>query len=267
MSTAPEVRVVNDGRELADEAADLCIWLGTRAIATDGRFRIALAGGSTPRGLYAALAAPPFSKQLNWTRVDFFFGDERCVPPDHPESNFALASETLFRPLGIDSARVFRMEGEAQDREEAARRYETTLRKQFVVPPPAWPRFDLILLGLGEDAHTASLFPDTPAVTEQARLVVPSEAPKGVKHRLTLTAAAINRAQAVMFLVTGSGKAEAVRAVLEHPPAVEKETGQTDRKFPARLIRPSDGRLIWFLDRAAASGLAIARQGIVSHEE
>ena len=266
MSPAPEVRVVNDGQELAEEAADLLIWLGTRAIASHGSFRIALAGGSTPKGLHAALVTPRFSKQLNWTKVEFFFGDERCVPPDHPESNFRMANETLLRPLGIEPGRTFRMEGEAANREEAARRYEAILRKQFGAPLPAWPRFDLVLLGLGEDGHTASLFPETPVLNEQARLVVTNEAPKGVPHRLSLTAAVINRAWAVMFLVVGSGKAEAVRAVLESPPPGQKPE-QADLKFPARLIRPMDGRLIWFLDRTAASRLAIARQGIVSHEE
>lgn len=267
MSAAPEVRVVNDGQELADEAADLLVWLGTRAIAGQGSFRIALAGGATPKGLYAALVGPRFSKQLNWTKVEFFFGDERCVPPDHPESNFRMAHETLFRPLGIEPGRIFRMESETANREEAARRYEATLRKQFGVSPPAWPRFDVVLLGLGEDAHTASLFPDTPVLNEHTRLVVTNEAPKGIPHRLTLTAAAINRAWAVMFLVVGSAKAEAVRAVLERPPTPGQKPEQTDLKFPARLIQPMDGRLIWFLDRDAASRLAISRQGIVSHEE
>jgi 6-phosphogluconolactonase len=159
------------------------------------------------------------------------------------------------------------MEGETANREEAARRYEATLRKQFGVSPPAWPRFDVVLLGLGEDGHTASLFPGTPVLNEQTRLVVTNEAPEGVPHRLTLTAAAINRAWAVMFLVVGSAKAEAVRAVLESLPAPGQKPEQTDLKFPARLIQPMDGRLIWFLDRGAALRLAISRQGIVSHEE
>jgi 6-phosphogluconolactonase len=262
-----EIRVVNDGQELAGEAAELFVWLGSQTIATGSCFRVALAGGSTPKGLYAALTEPRFSKELNWTNVEFYFGDERCVPPDHPESNFGMANRTLFRPLGIESQRIFRMEGEARPPEEAARRYEATVRAQFDAAPPAWPRFDLILLGLGEDGHTASLFPETPELDERVRLVVATKTPRGVADRLTLTAPAINQARSVIFLVSGSGKAGAVRAVLESPASQGRQPEPLDRKFPARLIRPVDGRVIWFLDRAAASELSLARQGINSHEE
>lgn len=267
MSAASEIRVVTDSRELAEEAAELFVWLGSQTLAIGGSFRVALAGGSTPKGLYAALAGSRFSKELNWGNVEFYFGDERCVPPVHPESNFGMANTILFRPLAIDSKQIFRMEGEDPNPEDAARRYDATVRTQFKSPPPTWPRFDLILLGLGEDGHTASLFPGSRALDERTRVAVAAEAPRGVAHRLTLTAAAVSHARTVIFLVSGREKAGAVRAVLERPTSPDRQPDPMDRTFPARLIRPVDGRVIWFLDRAAASELALARQGINSHEE
>lgn len=259
MGGRPELRIFDEARELAAEAADLFVWLAGQAIGRGGRFRVALSGGSTPRALYRALAEPALARRVDWTTVEFFFGDERGVPPDHPESNFGLANQALFRPLGIPEDHVFRMKGESADVESAARDYEALLRRQFHAEPPAWPHFDLILLGLGEDAHTASLFPGTPALHEQTRLVVPNRAPQGIPLRLTLTAPVVNQARTVVFLVSGSAKAEAVKHVLEDP-------GDGDR-WPAKLIRPAQGRLLWFLDQPAAAGLTVARQQIVSHEE
>jgi len=191
--------------------------------------------------------------------VSVFFGDERCVPPAHPDSNFRMANEALIAPLGLPLERVFRMRGE-EEPERAARDYEEALRKEFNAAPPAWPRFDLILLGLGEDGHTASLFPGMPALGERQRLVVPTQAPQGIARRLTFTAPLINHAHTVVFLVSGGGKAPAVRAVLE-------DRAADSTRFPARLIRPEQGRLIWFLDRAAAAELTIEKQRLVSHEE
>ncbi len=263
---APELRILHDSTELANEAAELFAWLGTQAIEQGGLFRVVLSGGSTPRLLYAALASGTFSGQLDWKRVEFYFGDERCVPPDHPESNFKMAEEAFLGPLKIAPEQIFRMKGEMKEPDEAASQYETLIRERFGVATPAWPSFDLILLGLGEDAHTASLFPDTPALGEQGRLVVANQSPKGVKNRLTLTAAVINQAQAVVFLVSGASKVEAVWSVLEGHDRQGLQGTDTAR-FPARLIRPVKGRLIWLLDQAAAAGLTIAKQGIVSHEE
>nr|MBI3612954.1 6-phosphogluconolactonase [Nitrospirota bacterium] len=263
MSCAPEFRIMEDRAELAREAAELFVWLGKEAIRTGGRFCVALSGGSTPRALHAVLAGPDFSGQLDWRQVWFFFGDERGVPLDHPESNFAMAEETLFRPLKIAPGQIARMKAEMADLDEAACAYEATVRTCFGVHPPARPSFDLILLGLGEDGHTASLFPDTAALEERTRLVVPTQSPKGIKNRLTLTVSAINQAKTVVFLASGVGKAEAVSAVIEG----RTRDSQEDRRFPARLIHPVNGRLIWLVDRAAAARLTVARQGIVSHEE
>lgn len=256
---AAELRILEDGEELAREAADFVVWAGEQALSGAGTFRLALAGGSTPKALYALLAGSALARKLDWRRVSVFFGDERCVPPDHPDSNFRMANEMLIAPLDLPRERVFRMRGEDEP-ERAARDYEDCLRKEFGTAPPAWPRFDLILLGLGEDGHTASLFPGTPALGERQRLVVPNRAPKGVAQRLTFTAPLINHAQTVVFLVSGANKAPAVKTVLE-------ERAADGTRFPAKLIQPEQGRLIWFLDHAAAGELTIEQQRIVSHEE
>lgn len=251
--------MLENGEELAREAADFVVWLGEQALASRKRFRLALSGGSTPQALYGLLAGPEFSRRLDWSQAVVFFGDERCVAPDHADSNFRMANETLLTPLKIPQERIFRMRGEDVP-EQAARQYEDSLRKEFGALPPAWPRFDLILLGLGDDGHTASLFPGTPALSEQQRLVVPNQAPQGTTQRLTFTVPLINHAQTVVFLVSGAGKAPAVKAVLEDRTADPQE-------FPAKLVQPEQGRLIWFLDRAAAAELTMEKQRIVSHEE
>lgn len=260
ITMGPELRIMEDDAELAAEAADLFVWLAEQAVAAAGLFRVALSGGSTPAALYAALAGPPFSGQVNWPLVEFYFGDERCVPLQDSESNFGCANDRLFRPLKIAADRIFRMAGEASDPAQAAWQYETLLRERFKTLAPGWPAFDLILLGLGEDGHTASLFPATDALTESRRLVLATVSPRGVRDRLTLTVPVINQASTVIFLVSGPNKARAVRAVLE-------DQGADPRQWPGKLIRPVKGRLIWIVDRAAAAELAVARQGIVSHEE
>jgi 6-phosphogluconolactonase len=260
MAAAPEIRIFNEAEDLACEAADLFVWLGGQAIASSGRFRVALSGGSTPKTMQGLLAGEAFDGQVDWRRVEFYFGDERCVPPDHPESNYGMAEATLFRPLRIPPEQVFRMAGEAFDPAQAARDYEGLIRTRFGTPAPDWPRFDLVILGLGEDGHTASLFPGTRALDERERLVVDNRSPRGVPSRLTCTAPLINQAQAVLFLVSGASKAAAARAVLE-------DRDRDPARFPAKLIRPVQGRLIWFLDRAAASELTLAKQQVVSHEE
>jgi len=255
-----EIRFFTDAQDLAREAADLFVWLGGQAISGSGRFRVALSGGSTPKAIHAMLAGPAFAGQLDWRRVEFYFGDERCVPPDHAESNYGMAAATLFQPLQIKPEQVFRMTGEAADPAQAARDYEALLRARFGCPAPGWPRFDLVLLGMGDDGHTASLFPGTPALQERERLVVTNQSPRGIPNRLTFTAPLINQAREVLFLVSGAAKASVVRTVLE---------GQDvdPARFPSRLIRPVEGRLLWFLDGAAAAELTTAKQQVVSHEE
>lgn len=259
MTASPEIRIFQDPEELAREAADFFVWIAGQTNAGASRFRVALSGGSTPQAMFTKLVDPSLAAQVKWETVELYFGDERCVPPDHPESNYHMANGALLQPLRIDSKNVFRMAGEAPEPDQAARDYEALLRRRFAVQPPAWPRFDLILLGLGEDGHTASLFPDTPALDEGDRLVVANQAPRGIPGRLTFTVPLINAARVVLFLVCGANKAAAARAVLEGVRA--------PRQYPAQLIQPNQGRLLWFLDRAAASELVLAKQQVVSHEE
>jgi len=241
-----DLHLVENNEEVASDVADF--FIRSAGEATDRPFRVALSGGSTPRTLYRRLTSTRCADRVKWPQVEFYFSDERCVPPDHPESNFKLANETLFEPLSIKAGQVFRIEGEAEQPDLAARRYEKTIRQQFSSPSPAWPRFDLILLGLGDDGHTASLFPNSGALDEKARAVVSSESPRGVLHRITFTAPLINHAHRIVFMVTGAQKAPAIHAVLE-------DDTVNARQYPAKLIRPIEGRLIWALDRAAASAL------------
>jgi 6-phosphogluconolactonase len=258
MMGVAEVRIFDDSEEFAQAASDFVIWAGEQATNQGGLFRLALAGGSTPKPLYALLAKPARARKLDWRRVVIFFSDERCVPSDHPESNFRMVQDTLLAPLGLPAEQVHRIAGE-QAPEQAAREYEEAIRKAFGLAPPAWPRFDLILLGLGQDGHTASLFPGAPALAEHRRLVVPALAPQGVRQRVTFTVPLINHARTVVFLVSGAHKAPAVQIVLEN-----READPT--QFPAKLIQPEQGRLIWFLDRAAAALLTVENTQLVSHE-
>ena len=246
MAVVHDFRLAENDEEVANEVADFFIRSAGEA---KGRpFRVALSGGSTPKKLYRRLASAGYADHVEWPRVEFYFSDERCVPPDHAESNFKLANDTLFQPLTIKTRQVFRIEGEAGQPDLIARRYEKIIRQQFASPSPAWPRFDLILLGLGDDGHTASLFPNSQVLAEKIRAVAASDSPRGVAHRITFTAPLINHAHRIVFMVTGLQKAPAVRAVLEDDTVDEHQ-------YPAKLIRPSEGRLMWSLDRAAASAL------------
>ncbi len=259
MGAALERHILRDDKEVAHETAEFVVWLAEQAIKAGNIFRVALSGGSTPRQLYETLSGPVFRKQVEWSSAEFYFSDERCVPPTHPDSNFCMAQEALFGPLGIAPGRVFRMPGEAEDPDAAARRYESMIRQQFNTPAPAWPRFHLVLLGLGEDGHTASLFPGAPALREDSRAIIPTQSPKGVPNRLTFTLPLINQAATTVFEVTGTQKARIVKAVLE-------ESG-AEAPYPAQLVRPVNGRLIWFLDRQAASELAPEKQQMTYEEE
>ena len=258
MAATPEVHIFQDLRELAIEAADLFTWLGGQAISRTGRFHVVLSGGSTPETLYTTLVRD-HRERVDWSKVQFFFGDERCVPASHPESNFGRANASLFLPLHIPPVHIHRMKGE-ENPETAAREYEETIGAVLNVSHDQFPRFDLILLGLGQDGHTASLFPGTPAVNEQVRWVVPGTAPSGICARLTLTLNVIHHAAVVLFLVAGQDKARITRTILE--PA----SADTPR-YPASLVRPEQGRLLWFLDEAASSELTISKQNISSREE
>jgi 6-phosphogluconolactonase len=257
---APDLIVLPDPEVLAGRAAEEFASAAAEALARNPVVRVALAGGSTPRRLYEILARDPFRGRIPWPRVDLFWGDERCVPPDHPDSNFHLVREALVEPLGTGGPNVHRIPVElaAADATEgpdvAARAYEAEIARAFGVPLAGQPPvFDLVLLGLGPDAHTASLFPGSPAVRERVRWVVGVRgAPKPPSDRVTLTPALINRATAVIFLVAGEDKAAALATVLEGTPDPER--------LPAAAIRPA-GRLLWLVDRAAGGRLRAARAG------
>lgn len=239
----PEIFVVPDSEVVAREAAQRLTNLALEAVESRGRFSVALSGGSTPGALYKLLAEDPYRGQIPWQGVHLFWGDERCVPPDDQCSNYWLVSETLIAHVPIPSENVHRVHGELGP-EVAARSYARALRDYFCGPRT---RFDLVLLGLGGDGHTASLFPESDALREKERLAAAVEAHYQDRpaHRVTLSLPAINSARQVLFLVTGSAKAGILQAVLEGP----------DRGLPAQRIRPTAGQLTWLLDAAAASQL------------
>jgi 6-phosphogluconolactonase len=225
---------------MARAAALFFVEKAAEAIAARGRFRVALSGGSTPKGAYAALASEEIRARIKWERVDVLWGDERCVPPDHPDSNYRMASEALLSSVPIPAGNVHRMP-EGPSPEEAAESYSTVLRNVFGLSRGEIPRFDLILLGLGEDGHTASLFPDAGVTSEAGRIVASSGVSRGGHYRLTLTLPVINNAAAVAFLVSGRRKSAVLHDVLAGVSSL-----------PAASVRPRDGELVWFVDREAA---------------
>lgn len=209
-----------------------------------GRFLVALSGGSTPRALHQELVAH-YRDLIPWERVQVFWSDERCVPSDHPDSNYRMARETLLELVPLPAANIHRMPGERADYDAAAADYEQDIRQVFGLPPDVLLRFDLILLGMGPDGHTASLFPGTDALREQARLVAPNWVPKLNAHRMTFTYPLLNSARHVLFLTAGAEKAEALRDVISGQCTIEER--------PASGVRTSEGEVVWLVDRAAAS--------------
>jgi 6-phosphogluconolactonase len=205
--------------------------------------RVALAGGSTPRGLYRLLTRDPYRTQLSWNHLRIFWGDERTVPPDHQESNFRMAEEALLSHVPIPSNQVFRIEGELPAGEAAAK-YEAVLREQFRLSSGEVPRFDLIVLGMGPDGHTASLFPGTSAVAESQKLVAAPWVEKLHTHRVTLTPPVLNAAKHVIFLIGGVDKASALQAVLEGP--------ADPARYPAQVVNPPAGHMVWLVNQDAA---------------
>ncbi|MFZ0135946.1 MAG: 6-phosphogluconolactonase [Candidatus Sulfotelmatobacter sp.] len=249
MSALVELRRLTTPQDLFQAAAEEVLRAATHAVAERGRFTIALSGGSTPKNMYTLIAANA-DATLPWDRMFFFFGDERHVPPDDPESNYRMANESLLAKVPVPPANIFRIPAENPDADAAAAIYEETLRKFFASAPGEFPRFDLILLGIGPDGHTASLFPETAALQEKTRLVVANWVEKLNTSRITLTLPVLNHARCVAFLVSGIDKAAALHEVLEG-----KAPGE---KYPSKLVQPSEGKLIWFVDRAAASQLSAA---------
>jgi 6-phosphogluconolactonase len=245
MSSQTQLRILSTPADLFQAAAEEFVNLAAGALQMDGRFSVVLSGGSTPKTLYQLLASGAFP-QLPWDKTYLFFGDERHVPPDHPDSNYRMANEAMLSKVPIPAANVFRIPAEMKDADAAASTYEQTLRSFFGLRPGEFPRFDLILLGLGPDGHTASLFPGTSALNQTRRLVVANWVEEFKTHRLTFTYPVLNNAAYVMFLVSGPDKAGILREVLEDPQA----------DLPSQKVRPSNGPLAWMVDRAAAAGLS-----------
>lgn len=237
-----ELKIAADAAALAREAAAEFSKCAEAAVAQRGRFSVALSGGNTPRAVNALLAEQ-YKNSLHWEKIFLFFGDERHVPPGHPDSNYRMANESLFSRVPLPPENVFRMQAELAA-DIAAQKYEDTLRKFFQLRPGSWPQFDLIFLGLGDDGHTASLFPGTAALEENARLVVANRVDKLKTDRITFTFPVLNHAREVLFLVSGAGKAPILREVLQPFNAA---------KYPVQTVRPEGGRLLWIVDQEAAS--------------
>lgn len=252
LTIALSVRKFATVEKMNQLAAEAFVRISNDAITARTRFTVMLSGGSTPRRFYELLATPPYRDQMAWEKMDFFWGDERSVRPDHPDSNYRMAREALLNEVPISDGPVHRMPAERAALDDAAREYQAEIARSFDIHPYGGPpRFDLILLGMGTDGHTASLFPHTHALKESSRWVVPNYVPKLDSYRLTLTPLVINHAACVMFLVAGANKAESLARVIAGPADPEK--------LPAQLINPTSGSLAWFVDTSAASKLAKRR--------
>ncbi|HLZ80752.1 MAG TPA: 6-phosphogluconolactonase [Ktedonobacteraceae bacterium] len=240
-----QIAIYPDTHALSSEAAQYIVRLASEAIVTRGRFSIALSGGSTPKVLYALLGDEPYRSQIDWSLVDIFWSDERCVPPDSEDSNYHLALQVLLGKIAIPTNQVHRMPADQADRDAASQAYSADMQLTFGTN--GIPNFDLIQLGMGPEGHTASLFPHQASLHEQRRLVIPVSVPKPPPPRLTFTPPLLNAARHILFLVTGAEKADAVQAVLEGE-------YQPD-EYPAQIVRPSNGEVVWMLDTAAAGKL------------
>lgn len=240
----PNILIFDTAEEVARAAADRFVEITREAIEKQGQMSVALAGGSTPKRVYELLASDDYIGLVPWPKVHLFFGDERCVPSDHPDSNYRMANEAMISRVPIPKQNVHMIVGRG-DAAGNARLYEDELASFF--GDERWPRFDLVMLGMGDDGHTASLFPGTDALRENKAWVTSNWVEKFNTFRITLTAPAINHAAHIMFIVTGAGKAQRLPEVLRG--AYDPE------RLPSQLIRPENGTLEWFVDRAAAANL------------
>lgn len=242
------VQIYPDAQRLAQAAAERFVEIAENTIRTHGAFSVALSGGSTPQSLYHILATEPYSERIDWANVQVFWGDERCVPPDHPDSNYLHAKETLLDHVPIPEANIHRIQGELPP-EQAADAYEETLLRYFSALKSDEERdnarFDLALLGMGDDGHTASLFPGTAAIHENTRWVTALYVDKLATWRVTLTPAILNRAANIIFLVSGQAKSYTLEKVIYG-------SYQPDR-YPSQVIHPEEGTLAWMIDEGAAS--------------
>jgi len=233
-------------QKVAEEAARRWLSIAQAAVAERGQFDIALSGGNTPRFLYSLMASEPRAGQAPWAQSYVFWGDERRVPASHPDSDYRMARETLLDHVPVPQDHIFRMPSEGLASGDMLD-YERKIRRHFDLGPRDWPRFDLILLGLGKDGHMAGIFPGTRAVSDLSHMVLVYPVPQLQVERITLTTPVLNNARNVVFLVTGDEKAEALAQTLNGP--------KRPSTYPAQAINPTDGTLTWLLDEAAAAKL------------
>jgi 6-phosphogluconolactonase len=241
------IAIFDDKHTLSKNVAEYIMRIAKESIDLYGRFTIALTGGTTPGEAYSLLGSEPIRSQIDWQRVHIFWGDERCVPHNHPDSNFYLAQEVMFDKIALPKSHIHPMPADQPDRDAASQAY--TVEMQHTFGTNGIPSFDLIHLGMGPEGHTASLFPHQASLHEIQRLVMPVSVPKPPPDRLTFTPPLLNAARNVLFSVTGSDKAEALHAVLEGE-------YQPD-EYPAQIVRPTNGEVVWTLDRAAAQHLHV----------
>ena len=249
MTANRKVELFANGMEIARRAADDVVRIAGEAAGARGVFTIALSGGSTPKVLYALLAEQPaLRNSLPWDKMKLFFGDERHVGPGHADSNFQMASDAMLSKAPLQPEQIFRIKGEYPDTARAAAEYEATIRHEFGLKGGEFPRFDLVLLGMGSEGHTLSLFPGTKALHETQRIVTRNWVGKLYTERVTLTAPAANNAANIIFMIAGADKALALKAVLEGPHEPDQ--------LPAQMIQPPNGTLSWLADQAAGSMLS-----------
>ena len=237
------VKKFKDIAELSEFAAKQIISVGKKAIKKNDRFTLVLAGGTTPKTLYQLLKTDEYKNQLDWEKVIFFLGDERDVSPMSDQSNFRMINENLFKALQTPKPNILRWNTEIIKADEVAENYEKTIKRFFGLKNGEFPKFDMILLGMGDDGHTASLFPATSALHEEKRIAVNNWVEKYDANRLTMTYPAINNAGNILFLVSGEEKAEALKEVLKGAANAEK--------FPSQKIKPVKGKITWLVDEAA----------------
>lgn len=248
------VRILPDGAAIARYAAKELVRIAAGAVKDHGRFTLVLAGGSTPKALYRLLVEEPVLRAaVPWDKMEVFFGDERHVGPEDPESNYRMTRDAMLSAAPVPPDQILRIKGEYPDAEQAAQEYELDIQAYFQLKEGAFPRFDLVLLGMGEEGHTLSLFPGTEALRETKRIVTSNRVEKLSSERITMTAPAVNNAVEIIFMVTGAEKAPSLRAVLGGP--------HNPEQFPAQLIRPINGSLLWLVDSAAGALLSDATRG------
>ncbi len=245
--------VCDDLEELGQRAAELFVDLAAEAVNSWGRFSVALSGGKTPKALHSRLQSPSLVRRVPWSGVYVFWGDERYVPQDHPDSNYRMARETLLDQVPIPGENIFPVPTQEKDAESAAGRYQETVRRFFELDEGEQPRLDLMVMGMGEDGHTASLFPGTAALEDSNSVVVANPVRKLDSDRVTFTVPAINQAAFVLFLISGASKAPALKEVMESP--------YRPNLLPSQFVQPVNGRLLFLVDREAAARLSAGGDG------